>query len=73
MKCNFCKSKAVVNYQKTWVKYKITKGDDYKIDSNFNGLDVEDISINENLHLCKKHEKIWLNDEIQILKDTENS
>ena len=60
MECDFCKLNAVVNYQKTWVKYKINKNDSYKFDADFNGLDVEDISINENFHLCRKHSEQWL-------------
>lgn len=59
IKCDYCKLRAIVNYQKTWVKYRITKDGKYKLNPNFNGLDVEDIKINENFHLCEKHEKDW--------------
>jgi len=64
MKCNFCDSEAVVNYQKTWIRFDIKKNEEYILDLKFNGIDIEEISINENFHLCKKHEKMWIKDEI---------
>jgi hypothetical protein len=64
MKCNFCDSEAVVNYQKTWIRFDIKKNEEYILDLKFNGIDIGEISINENFHLCKKHEKMWIEDEI---------
>lgn len=63
MECDFCESRAIVNYQKTWVKFDIARSDRYKFDFDFNGLDIEDISFNENYHFCRKHSEQWLDKE----------
>ena len=66
MKCDYCDSEAVVNYQKTWIRFDINKNEEYIQDLKFNGADVECISINENFHLCKKHEECGL--KVKFLK-----
>lgn len=59
MKCDYCNKRAVVNLQKVWERFIITKDDDYKRDVKFNGCDFGPI-LDDNLHLCKKHERNWL-------------
>ena len=61
MKCDFCKRGAVVNYQKTWTKYNIVNEDYQKKD--IDALDIEEPTGEDNLHLCKKHEEVFLNGE----------
>ena len=60
MKCDYCKNKAVVNYQDVIVKYPI-KNEEY------GEMEVaEDFGAGQeiNYHLCKKHEEKFLNDEL---------
>jgi len=59
MKCDYCTNRAVVNLQKVWVRFLITKNEDYERDTQFNGCDIEP-TYDDNFHLCKKHEKEWL-------------
>ncbi len=59
MKCDYCNEKAIINYQKVWVRYNITRDGSYEADQNFNGCDIEPTYEN-NLHLCRKHEIKWL-------------
>lgn len=59
MKCDYCNEKAIVNYQKVWVRYEVQEDGRYKSDKNFNGCDIEP-TYEKNLHLCKKHENEWL-------------
>lgn len=63
MKCDYCNEKAIVNYQKVWVRYEVQEDESYELDKNFNGCDIEPTYEN-NLHLCKKHEKEWLDGKI---------
>lgn len=60
MKCDFCKSEPVVNYQKVWTRFKINKAGNYKEDSVFDAMDVEEPIEDNNVHLCKKHEGEWV-------------
>ena len=55
MKCDFCNSKAVVNFQKIWVKFIIDKNGRYKKDKKFYSEDFEQPINEDNIHLCKKH------------------
>ena len=60
MRCDYCNKKALVNYQKVWVRYKVKKYGDYEWDKDFNGCDIEPTYDQDNLHLCMKHENEWL-------------
>lgn len=64
MKCDFCKLKSVVNYQKVWDRFSINKNEEYKEDLTFDGGDFAEPVGNDNIHLCRKHEKEWLEGEI---------
>ncbi len=64
MKCDYCKTEAVINYQKVWTKFKIGKKGMYKKILAFDALDVEEPIENDNIHLCQKHEKVWLEGKI---------
>ena len=64
MKCDYCESKAVVNYQRVWARFTIDKNENYKKDTKFDGADIEGPTDEDNIHLCKKHEKEWLEGEI---------
>lgn len=58
MKCDYCNERAVINYQKVWVRYKVKKDGSYELDKDFNGCDIEP-TYDDNLHLCAKHESDW--------------
>ena len=62
--CDFCKRKAIVNFQKTWKKFAIDKDGWYKEDKEFCGADIEEPIDEENVHLCKIHSEKWLMAEI---------
>jgi len=64
MECDLCNSKAIINFQKVWVKFEIDKDDNYKEDKNFDCLDIEEPIEENNVHLCEKHSEQWLNGEI---------
>ena len=64
IKCNFCNLEAVVNYQKVWVKFKIDEKGNYRKDNKFCGGNFEQPINEDNIHLCKKHNKDWLEGEI---------
>lgn len=64
LQCDFCESRAVANFQKIWVKFIIDKKGKYKKDTNFRGEDFEEPIENNNLHLCKKHLKRFIEGEI---------
>ena len=64
MKCDYCKSESVVNYQKIWSKFKIAKNGMYKKDRIFDAFDIEEPIENDNIHLCENHEKSWLEGEL---------
>ena len=59
MKCDYCNEKAIINYQKVWVRYRVQKDGGYELDKDFNGCDVEP-TYDSNFHLCKRHENDWL-------------
>jgi len=61
VKCDLCNLKAVVNFQKIWVKFTINKDGKYKKDKTFCGGDFEQPINEDNIHFCKKHLKEWLN------------
>ena len=61
MKCDYCELKAVANYQKVWIKFKMDKNANYKEDRDFDGAEFEQPICSDNVHLCKKHDKEWLN------------
>lgn len=58
MKCDYCKTEAVINYQKVWSKFKIDKSGIYKKIRAFDALDIEEPIENDNIHLCQRHEKV---------------
>lgn len=64
IKCDFCKSSAIVNFQKVWTKFNINKRGKYREDEEFDCFDVEEPMNDDNLHLCKKDFKRWINGEI---------
>jgi|GEM_PF-1303296 hypothetical protein len=64
IKCDYCKAKAVVNFQKIWVKFIIDKNGEYKQDNNFYGAEFEQPTEEDNVHLCKRHLKEFLKGEI---------
>jgi len=64
MKCDLCKLRAVVNFQKVWTKFRIDKNDNYREDKNFSGFDVEEPIERDNVHLCRRHSGQWLNGEV---------
>jgi len=64
IKCDYCKRKAVVNFQKIWVKFTIDKNGKYRKDTKFLGEEFEQPMNEDNIHLCKKHLKKFLNGEI---------
>jgi len=64
MKCDYCKTEAIVNYQKVWKRFKIGKGEFYKEDGSFDALDIEEPIDDNNIHLCRKHEIPWLKGKI---------
>lgn len=64
MKCDYCEAEAVVNYQKAWERFKISKGGFYKEDRLFNAMDIEEPINDNNVHLCDKHEEPWLEGKI---------
>lgn len=57
MKCDYCKNKAVVNYQDAIVRFDMGKNGKYK-----KMAISEDFLVGEevNKHLCEKHEKEYL-------------
>lgn len=63
MKCNYCKTKAAVNYQKVWTKFRIVQNGDYK-QVRINSFDIEEPIEADNVHLCPSHEKAWLEGKI---------
>ena len=64
IKCDYCKRKAVVNFQRIWVKFIIDKNGKYRKDTKFLGEEFEQPMNEDNIHLCKKHLKKFLNGEI---------
>jgi len=64
IKCDFCDSKAVVNFQKIWVKFIIDKNGRYIKDNKFRGEDFEQPINADNVHLCEKHLEKFLKGEI---------
>lgn len=56
-KCGFCDKPAVVNYQKTWLRFVII-GEDYQ--SPTIEPDIEEPTGEDNVHLCVDHEMKWL-------------
>jgi len=56
--------KAVVNFQKIWVKFIIDKNGKYKKDTKFLGEEFEQPTNEDNIPLCKKHLKKFMNGEI---------
>ena len=64
VKCDYCNMNAFANFQKVWVKYNINKNGAYKISKDFINSCLEEPSINENVHLCKKHLRKWINEDI---------
>ena len=63
-KCDFCKSPAVANFQKVWVKFNINKKGEYKKDKTFDTFDFSEPINKDNIHLCKKDIEKWINEEI---------
>ena len=57
MKCDKCDKIAVVNYQKVWKRFDVDKDENYTEDDIFDPLDIEEPVDENNLHLCKNHEK----------------
>ena len=66
MKCDYCDSKAIVNFQKIWVKFIIDKRGKYKKDLKFCGEDFEQPINKDNIHLCKKHLEKFIKGEMLI-------
>lgn len=64
VKCDFCSSSAVVNFQKVWKKFIIDKNGNYKEDKKFDGIEFEQPIEHYNIHLCKKHLRKWIKGEI---------
>ncbi len=64
MTCDYCDKETIVNYQKVWKRFKIGKDEFYKEDKSFDACDIEEPIENDNIHLCKKHENIWLSGKI---------
>lgn len=64
IKCDFCGMEAIFNLQKIWKKFIIDKIGRYKEDGKFNGDDLEEPTGGENIHLCMKHSKQWIEREI---------
>ena len=60
IKCDFFSNNATVNYQKIWVRFKISKDGNYKEDNKFNDADFEHPIENDNVYLCRKRNKDWL-------------
>lgn len=62
MKCDYCRKKAIVNYQDIMAKYPVDK------DGNYGDMDIIDDfghGIETNKHLCAKHEEEFLNDTLE--------
>lgn len=65
IKCDFCKLRANVNMQKVWIKFNIDKGFEYSKDKKFDSSDfIDDMTENENLHLCEQDYEKWTHGEI---------
>lgn len=64
IKCNFCNNNAVINYQKVWVRFKVCNNGNHIENKKFSGVDFEQPIENDNIHLCKKHNKDWLETKI---------
>lgn len=64
IRCDLCNSRAIVNFQKVWVKFIIDKNGEYKKDKNFHGEDFEQPMNEDNIHLCKKHLEKFLRGEL---------
>ncbi|MEK7088579.1 MAG: hypothetical protein AAB913_00430 [Patescibacteria group bacterium] len=60
IKCDFCDFGAIDNFQKVWKKFTIDKKGEYKEDRKFNGGDFEEPTGGDNVHLCEKHLKKWM-------------
>jgi hypothetical protein len=57
MKCDYCKKKAVANYQKIWVRWEI-KNDDYAKEPDWEaGMNIEEPTGENNVQVCAEHEK----------------
>ena len=60
MRCDKCNGTAVANYQKVWKRFDIDKDENYREDDMFDPLDIEEPVGEDNLHLCRDHEKEFL-------------
>jgi hypothetical protein len=58
VKCDYCDKEATYNYQKVWKKYKVlNKG--YEEISDFDPMDIEEPTGEDNYHLCYDHSKMF--------------
>lgn len=64
VKCDFCNSRAITNFQKTWIRFIIDKNGRYKKDKRFSNDDFDQPIERDNVHLCKEHLKQWSKREI---------
>lgn len=60
MKCDRCDKEAVVNYQKAWKRFGITKDEEYIEDKQFDPLYIDEPSGDDNLHFCKDHNIMFI-------------
>lgn len=68
MNCDHCKKRAVVNYQKVWVRWEMTRDGGYAKEPDYDGarvLNDNDEPVGEdNVHVCAEHEQKLLDGEI---------
>lgn len=64
IKCDFCDTGAVINFQKAWMRFTIDKNGEYREDRKFLACDLEEPIEGDNIHLCKEHSEKWLKGEI---------
>lgn len=60
MKCDRCDETAIVNYQKVWKKFDINKDEDYFENKEFEPLDIDEPTGDDNLHFCKEHDDMFM-------------
>ena len=63
IKCDYCEKPAVRNYQKVWVSWVII-GNGYSKEPKFEGMRIEEPTGEDNIHVCREHEKLFLEGKI---------
>ncbi len=64
IKCNFCEKPAIRNYQKIWVSWFIKQKEETYAENPRVELDIEEPIEDDNVHVCKEHEQLWLDGKI---------